>query len=154
MKACQKNKLDTNVMIQRMDRIRFMINEAGKAVVIRNLSTEAKQLFGEFAMNLESFEEIARDFNDRRQTNIKSEIRSKPIPRQKDVVKPKRGRPPGRKNDKTLEKEAKIAKAKENGTYMEPPARKRGRPPGSKDSKPRKKRSDAGVKKGPRNKKA
>ena len=128
-----------------------MINEAGKAVVIRNLSTEAKQLFGEFAMNLESFEEIARDFNDRRQTNIKSEIRSRPVQKEKDAVKPKRGRPPGSKNKKTLEKEAKIAK--ENGTYEDTPAKKRGRPYGAKDSSPRKKRSDAGIKRGPRNKK-
>ena len=153
MKACQKNMLDTNVMIQRMDRIRFLINEAGRATVIRNLSSDAKKLFGEFAMNLESFEEIARDFNDRRQTNIKSEIRSRPVQKEKDAVKPKRGRPPGSKNKKTLEKEAKIAKAKENGTYEDTPAKKRGRPYGAKDSSPRKKRSDAGIKRGPRNKK-
>ena len=153
MKACQKNMLDTNVVIQRMDRIRFLINEAGRATVIRNLSSDAKKLFGEFAMNLESFEEIARDFNDRRQTNIKSEIRSKPVPKEEDAVKPKRGRPPGSKNKKTLVKEAKVAKAKENDTFEGPPARKRGRPFGAKDSSPRKKRSDAGIKRYPRDKK-
>ena len=152
MKACQKYKLDTNVMIQRMDRIRFLINEAGKAVVIRNLSLDAKNLFSEFSMNLESFEEIARDFNERRQTNIKSEIRDRPIFIKKDDVKAKRGRPSGSKNKKKKKKEAEMAKAREEGTLKEPTARKRGRPFGSKDSLPRKKRSDAGVKRGSRDK--
>ena len=84
---------------------------------------------------------------------IKSKISNKPVPKEKDAVKPKRGRPPGSKNKKTLEKEAKIAKARENGIYEDPPVRKRGRPAGAKDSSPRKKRSDAGIKRGHRNKK-
>lgn len=152
MKACQKKNLDSNVMIQRMDRIRFLINEGGKAILIRNLSADAKALFAEFNMNMESFEEIARDFNDRRQTSIKSEIRRKPTPQERGTVKPRKGRPPGSKNKKTLEKEADLAKAKENGSYQETPVRKPGRPLGSKDSSPRKKRSDAGTKRGPRKK--
>ena len=43
-----------------------------------------------------------------------------------------RGRPPGRKNNKTLQREAEMAP---------PSPRKRGRPVGSKDSKPRKRRT-------------
>ena len=150
MEACQKQSLDTNEMIQSMDRIRFMVNEAGKAILIRDFSANAKKLFGEFAMDAASFEEIASDYNSRRSAKMKSEIRELPAQKETVLEKPRRGRPFGSKNKKTLEREAEIAKAKENGTYQEVPARKGGRPIGSKDSAPRKKRSDAGIKRGSR----
>lgn len=78
------------------------------------------------------------------------------------LPKRKRGRPPGRKNNKTLEKEAlegpekppkrgrgrppgrKNNKTLQREAEMAPPSpRKRGRPVGSKDSKPRKRRTKA-----------
>lgn len=150
MNACQKHNLDTNVMIHKMNRIRFLVNEGGKVVFIRDIQQDALDLFEEFSMDKATFEELASEFNIRAESKIKSEIRTQPNSNPGSYSKPRRGRPLGSKNKKTLAREA--AQKAETGTAINPEQKKRGRPFGSKDSIPRKKRSDSGVKRGPRNK--
>ncbi len=152
MKSCKRHKLNTNEMIQKMDRIRLLVNDGGKVIFIRDMSQDSQDLFSEFGMDKESFEAIARDYNNRAQTKIKSEIREMPdFKDHRPQEKPKRGRPPGRKNNKTLAREAAHAKEGKEDDKQKT-AKKRGRPVGAKDSHPRKKRSDAGIRRGPRNK--
>lgn len=148
MTVCQQNGLDTNDMIQKMDRITLLMLDNQDYRFIRDMSIKARTLFKAFSMNLDSFDVIARDFTKRKKQPINSQVHKLP-----ETGKPKerkRGRQPGSKNKATLAKEAAIAEAKAKGEYIEEPRRKRGRPFGSKDSKPRKKRSDSGIKRGKR----
>ncbi len=146
MTACQNNGLDTNDMIRKMDRITLLLLDNQEYRFVRDMSLKARKLFAEFSLNMDSFDEVARDYNRRRMQPINSQVHTLP-----DIGNPekrRRGRQPGSKNRKTLAREADIAEAKARGAYVETPKRKRGRPFGSKDSKPRKRRSDAGIKRG------
>lgn len=152
MKGCQKHDLDTNDMIQKMDRIKLLVNEAGKAVFVRDIPEDVRKLMDEFSMSKERFEAIASEYNERAMATYKSEVRILPEASKVNIEPHKRGRPSGSKNKKTLQREAELKKAKEEGSVIDKPKKKRGRPEGSKDSKPRKKRSDAGIRRGPRKK--
>lgn len=148
MTACQNRCLDTNEMIQKMDRITLLLLENRNYRFIRDMSVKARELFEEFSMNMDSFDVIARDYTKRKTEPINSQVHK--LPETGKIQKRKRGRQPGSKNKATLAREAAIAEAKARGDYVEDPKRKKGRPFGSKDSKPRKLRSDSGVKRGPR----
>lgn len=148
MKACLDNGLDTNDMIQKMDRISLLLLDNQNYRFIRDMSLNARKLFGAFSMNMDTFDEIARDYTSRKTQPINSQVHK--LPEARTPEKRKRGRKPGSKNKATLAREAAIADAKARGECVEAPAKKKGRPFGSKDSKPRKKRSDAGVKRGQR----
>lgn len=147
MTACQSKGLDTNDMIRKMDRITFLHLENRTYRFIRDMSVNARNLFEEFSMNMDSFDEIALDFTRRKTEAIQSQVHK--MPESGTTQKRKRGRQLGSKNKATIESETSIAEAKARGEYVEEPKRKRGRPSGSKDSKPRKMRSDSGVKRGP-----
>ena len=147
MTACQSKGLDTNDMIRKMDRITFLHLENRTYRFIRDMSVNARNLFEEFSMNMDSFDEIALDFTRRKTEAIQSQVHK--MPESGTTQKRKRGRQLGSKNKATIERETSIAEAKARGEYVEEPKRKRGRPSGSKDSKPRKMRSDSGVKRGP-----
>lgn len=148
MTACRKNGLDTNDMIQKMDRITLLLLDNQEYRFVRDMSLKARKLFEEFSMNMDSFDAIARDYNRRRTQPINSQVHT--FPEAVNPEKRRRGRQPGSKNRKTIEREAAIAEAKAKGEYVEPSKRKKGRPFGSKDTKPRKKRSDTGTKHGKR----
>ena len=148
MKACLQNGLDTNDMIQKMDRITLLLLDSQNYRFIRDMSLNARKLFAAFSMSMDSFDEIARDYTRRKTQPINSQVHKLPVAGVPE--KRKRGRQPGSKNKATLAREAAIAEAKARGEYVEEPRRRRGRPFGSKDSKLRKKRSDAGVKRGKR----
>ena len=150
MKSCQNHNLDTDEMIQKMDRIKFLVNDGGKVSFVRDISEEALMVMGDFSLTKESFEEIASDYNERARAPYKSEIRVQPSVKVEKTNPPRRGRPPGSKNRKTLEREAMMKKEMDGGTKTDVPEKKRGRPFGSKDSRPRKKRSDIGVPRGAR----
>ena len=152
MTACQNRGLDTNDMIQKMDRITLLHLENRNYRFIRDISVNARNLFEQFSMNMDSFDEIARDYTRRKTETIQSPVHR--MPEAGMPQKRKRGRKPGSKNKATLAREAAIAEAKARGDYVEEPKRKKGRPFGSKDSKPRKLRSDSGVKRGPRKNKS
>ena len=152
MTACQNRNLDTNEMIQKMDRITLLLLENRNYRFIRDMSVKARDLFKEFSMNMDSFDEIARTYTRRKTEAINSPVHK--LPEAGQIQKKKRGRQPGSKNKATLAREAAIAEAKARGEYAEEPKRKKGRPLGSKDSKPRKLRSDSGVKRGPRKNKS
>ena len=152
MTACQNRNLDTNEMIQKMDRITLLLLENRNYRFIRDMSVKARELFMEFSMNMDSFDEIARTYTRRKTEAINSPVHK--LPEAGKIQKKKRGRQPGSKNKATLAREAAIAEAKARGEYAEEPKRKKGRPLGSKDSKPRKLRSDSGVKRGPRKNKS
>ena len=144
MAACQQNGLDTNDMIQKMDRITLLLLDNQKYRFVRDMSLKARKLFAEFSINMDSFDEIARDYNLRKAQPINSQVHTLPDTGKKNDRR--RGRQPGSKNKKTLAREAAIAEAKAKGEYVAPEERKRGRPFGAKDSKPRKQRSDVGIK--------
>ena len=139
-------------MIQKMDRITLLLLENRNYRFIRDMSVKARDLFKEFSMNMDSFDEIARTYTRRKTEAINSPVHK--LPEAGQIQKKKRGRQPGSKNKATLAREAAIAEAKARGEYAEEPKRKKGRPLGSKDSKPRKLRSDSGVKRGPRKNKS
>ena len=150
MTACQQNGLDTNDMIQKMDRITLLLLDNQEYRFVRDMSLKARTLFAEFSLNMDSFDEVARDYNRRRTQPINSQVHT--LPEAGEPERRRRGRQPGSKNKKTVAREAAIAEAKARGEYVEPSRRKKGRPFGSKDSNPRKQRSDAGVKRGKRTK--
>ena len=103
-------------------------------------------MIGEFGVEMNMFDKFAEDYNHRITSSINSQVHK--LPQLAEKQKPKRGRPVGSKNKKTLEKEAAQA-----NSLLESP-KKPGRPSGAKDKKPRKKRTDAGVKRGPHKKTA
>ncbi len=148
MSACLKNGLDTNDMIQKMDRIVLLLLDNQEYRFIRDMSLKARKLFESFSMNMDSFDEIARDYNRRKKQAVNSQVHK--LPEHSKPKEKRRGRRLGSKNKSTLAREAAIAEAKAKGEYVEEPRRKKGRPFGSKDSKPRKKRSDTGIKRGKR----
>ena len=148
MTACQSKGLDTNDMIRKMDRITLLHLENRTYRFIRDMSINARNLFEEFSMNMDSFDEIALDFTRRKTEAVQSQVHKMPV--SGTTQKRRRGRQFGSKNRATIAREASVAEAKARGEYVEEPKRKRGRPFGSKDSKPRKLRSDSGIKRGPR----
>ena len=147
MSVCIKHDLETNAIIQKCDRIHFMQLEGGEYIFVRKMFKDYRTVISDFSMNIDSFEEIVKSYNRRQSSKIYSQVHE--IPRIIPEVR-RRGRPPGRKNNKTLEREAVEAEARVKGIYIEPEKKKRGRPVGIKDTKPRKKRSDYGVKRGKR----
>jgi len=113
------------------------VSTEGQLALLGALGVKPDDLFG-----------LARAFNDRlRNPEAGQEHR---LPARKAAPRRGRGRQPGSKNKRTLEREAEIERQRAAGTYVEPTRRRPGRPAGSKDTKPRKRRSDAGTKRGPR----
>jgi hypothetical protein len=146
MSACMKHDVDINVLLQRTDRVSFMRRDNGEYVFVRKMPMDYRKVIGEFGVEMNMFDKFAEDYNHRITSSINSQVHK--LPQLAEKQKPKRGRPVGSKNKKTLEKEAAQA-----NSLLESP-KKPGRPSGAKDKKPRKKRTDAGVKRGPHKKTA
>ena len=146
MSACMKHDVDINVLLQRTDRVSFMRRDDGEYVFVRKMPMDYRKVIGEFGVEMNMFDKFAEDYNHRITSSINSQVHK--LPQLAEKQKPKRGRPVGSKNKKTLEKEAAQA-----NSLLESP-KKPGRPSGAKDKKPRKKRTDAGVKRGPHKKTA
>ena len=107
--------------------------EGGAATYVH--FTGGIQLFGEFSVDQDDLERIAREYNSRSNTDAKSPDRRLPDDR-KPVIQSnthKRGRP--RKITPAIAESEDGDRVKSKG----------GRPKGKKDSKPRKPRSDKGV---------
>ena len=143
--ACKSLDLDTNVMIQRLDRIYLRRGIADSYYDVHMMSQDYKDLYAAVGIKPEHFECFAEAENKRRNTAISNNVHSIPI-----VSKPvtmsgprKRGRPKGSKNKKTLEKEAAIEAMVLSG--IDPssiiPKKSVGRPKGKKDTIPRKRRT-------------
>ena len=122
MKACLDNGLDTNDMIQKMDRISLLLLDNQNYRFIRDMSLNARKLFGAFSMNMDTFDEIARDYTSRKTQPINSQVHK--LPEARTPEKRKRGRKPGSKNKAT---------AVESVPHQEQDRPKRGRPKGSKN---------------------
>lgn len=133
--ACSDLQLSANDMIQKMDRVHFILGEGGSYLAVKDLSKDAELLLLKFGLSKEQLSDVASDYN-QRMSPICSQVRS--LPKQEPKPKKKRGRKPGSKNRKTLEREAQGEIKVSHG--------KAGRPKGSKDTKPRKSRSDKGKK--------
>ena len=131
-------------------RIRLLRSVAGIYTPVRKYTGDQLALLSALGVEAEDFAGIAQDYNQRLLNPIHSQKHR--LPERKPVHRRGRGRPKGSKNRKTIEREAEVARQKANGTYVEPARRGPGRPKGSKDTRPRKRRSDAGVKRGPRKK--
>ena len=100
MKACLQNGLDTNDTIQKMDRITLLLLDNQNYRFIRDMSLNARKLFATFSMNMDSFDEIARDYTRRKTQPINSQVHKMPVAGVPE--KRKRGRQPGSKNKATL----------------------------------------------------
>lgn len=146
--ACKSLGLDTNRMIRKVDRIHLMLSGSGVYTPVRKYTNDQLALLAAVGIEAEDFVGIACDYNQRLLNPIHSQKHR--LPERKPVARRGRGRPKGSRNRKTVEREAEIERQRALGTYVEPVKRRPGRPKGSKDTKPRKRRSDAGVKRGPR----
>ena len=142
--ACKRADLDTNYMIRKINRIKFMLTANGIYTPIRKYLGDQIRLLEAVNIQPDDFILFAQEYNKRLLNPIHSQKHR--IPEHVPVIKKGRGRQKGSKNKTTIAKEAEIERAKSEGTYHEPIKRSVGRPVGSKDSKPRKRRNDAGIK--------
>lgn len=145
-RGCQATGLDPNRIIQKMDGIRALALDNGKLRLIHDIPNDLKTVFEYFDLDDENFDAVVQEISQRYTDKAHSQIREFPV-----ISKPeprKRGRQPGSKNRKTIERERAEAEARAQGETIGKAPAKRGRRPGTKDSGPRKKRSDAGKKRG------
>ncbi len=148
--TCKKLDLDTNPMIQGMDRVTLLYTAEGQYEAVRNLTTEQKLLFAEYKIDQDTLEQLASDFNRRNKTDSYNPERAlpvKPVPKAR-INSRKAGRPPGTSTEST--DDSKKGPAIERSDISAKVKSKGGRPRGTKDTKPRKPRSDKGKKRGPR----
>lgn len=129
--ACHALQLDTNVMIKKMNRIKFLLTQGGVYHFVNNVTIEQATLLDRFSIKPADFETMVKDFNHRKTNPINSQTHV--LPKHETVQKGKRGRPLGSKNKKTIEKEEQM---KASG-HTETVKKKRGRPVGSKDKNTR-----------------
>ena len=73
MTACRNRKLDANDMIREMDEIKLLSLELREYMFMRNISPRAKKLFEEFSLEMEDFDEIARDYSRRERELLKKQ---------------------------------------------------------------------------------
>ena len=134
-------------MIRKVDGIRLLRPATGIYTPVRKCTGDQLALLGDLGVEAGDFVVIAQDYNQRLLNPTDSQVHALPA----HAPRPRRGRgrPKGSKNKKAVRRAAEVEQARAAGTYVEP-----GRPKGSNDSKPRKRRSDAGIKRGPRNKAA
>ncbi len=130
---CRQLGLNTNVMIRKMNQIKFLLAQGGIYSFVKSVSVDNVSLLNAYSIRTKDFETFARYYNERKNSAISSQVHVLPEHALKE--KKHRGRPVGSKNKKTLEREAMEA---DSETQKEP--KKRGRPAGSKDKVPRKKR--------------
>ena len=143
MLACQKLNLDTNVMIQRMSRLRLLQMANSLYSYTRTHGTAEMSLLNEFGISAQHLEIMGNEYNQRINSNIDDQIRKVPKCETAVFGKRKRGRIKGSKNKKTLEREAEEARINGYRPKEEKEKKKAGRPKGSKDSKPRNRRTKA-----------
>ena len=136
MDTCRKLHLPTNEVIQKMDRIHFILVEGGTYLAVKSVPEDCEKLLEAYDLDRDSFAEIADDYNKSISSPVYSQVRS--MPKHEQKTKSRRGRKPGSKNRKTSERKADGETQPHHG--------KAGRPRGSKDKKPRKPRSDKGKK--------
>lgn len=129
--GCNILGLDTNVMIKKMNRIKFLLTQGGVYSFVKNVTTDQEALLNVYSIHAKDFEDFARDYNHRKTDPVNSQIHV--LPKHTPATKGKRGRPQGSKNKKTLEREAKMMREESSVTIP----KKRGRPLGSKDKNPR-----------------
>ncbi len=146
-KGCQATELDTNLIIQKMDRVKLLVLDNGKMKLIHDIPGDLKTIFEYYGLYYENFEVVVQEINQRYTEKIHRPIREFPVVN--NPTPKKRGRKLGSKNKKTIAREQAEAEARARGEAIEKEPAKRGRHPGTKDSRPRKKRSDAGKKRGP-----
>lgn len=144
--SCKFLDLDTNPVIQDLDRIALLYTAEDKYEAVRNLTAEQKALFKLYNVEQDEFEHMSRDFNARNNAASKNPERRLPDRKAPLIItnSHKKGRPPKTQqgNNDTVS---------DGANHPEPEIKsKGGRPKGKKDSKPRKPRSDKGRKRGPR----
>ena len=142
--ACKDLDYDTNVMIHREDmRVRLLLSSPNSYTLSRAFRKEELLLLAKFGIILRHLEEMATDYTERMGVAANNQVRRIPMVSERDNQKKRGpGRPPGRKNNKTLQREAEESrrKAYESATVI-PPKSKGGRPKGSKDKVPRRRRT-------------
>ena len=135
MRVCKVLELPTNPTIQSLSQVTLLYSAEEQYEAVRNVPVDIRKLFGEFSVDQDDLERIAREYNSRSRTDAKNPDRRLPDDR-KPVIQSnthKRGRP---------RKITPVIAESEGGDRVKS---KGGRPKGKKDSKPRKPRSDKGV---------
>ena len=145
---CKELGLDTNEVIQGLDRIALLYTAEDKYESIKNLTSDQQKLFACFNMYQDDFDYLARDFNKRNKTATKNPERKLPDKTEPLIIKNSHKK--GRKKQLDIDTNNVIASPNDRNQSSE--KSKGGRPYGKKDTKPRKPRSDKGHKRGPRNK--
>jgi len=129
--ACKELGLDTNDMIRRLDRIRMMRMTGGQYEAIQDIPTDMLKLLKRFGICPAHFQKFAGEVNEQEQKPVYDQYREIP-----SIERPHRGRRPGSKNKKTLEREARERELAATGVVAEEkPRRKPGRPKGSRNKK-------------------
>jgi hypothetical protein len=107
--VCRQLGLDTNMMIRKMNQIKFLLTQGGIYSFVKNVPGDNANLQNAYSIWAKDFETIARDYNERKNSAISSQVHAMPehAPREKKH----RGRPFGSKNKKTLEREAAEAES-------------------------------------------
>lgn len=148
--ACKELRFDTNKIIREADFFRAELMGDEHYRTIHDHSARMKAVLKYLGLKEDELDKFAFEINSR-YNEAHSQERTMPPsstptgkvgrPKKKKTKeeenKPKRapGRPKGSKNQKTIEKERKIAEAKAKGEYVEPEKRSPGRPKGSKNKK-------------------
>ena len=147
--ACKSLGLDTNVMLQKLDRIYLRKGTSNSYYDVKMISGDFERLYSAFDIKPEDFKDFAEEVNKRRNTPVSNNIFL--LPKHEAPIKTripgKRGRPKGSKNKKTLEKEKAIEAMILSG--IDPselnPKKPVGRPKGARDSTQRKRRTKAEI---------
>lgn len=148
--VCNSLNMSTNCMLLALERCSMMLMSNGQYGFIDNLSGKSMKFFESFGLHKGHFAYLEADANNRRAHAVISQVRSlssvptpvkrrpgrPPKPKTEEVNREpgKPGRPTGRKNNKTLEREA-AQQATQIAQPEKVAKRGPGRPKGSKNKK-------------------
>lgn len=174
---------DTNRVIRKSDRVEVIQLKDGRYSLVRDVQGIVADVYARLGVTTETLEDLARDYNVRIMGPCHSQFRVLPgapapvlpgggdgpddeaagddeAPAADDADSPPPDGPDATDAEPTPapsepapSEDAPTEPAEHEAAPATPPRRRPGRPRGSKDKKPRKRRSDAGIKRGPRKKK-
>ena len=102
MVNCQELKIkDTNRLIKSLDSVSLRRVNSGRYVACHNYRVDIEKLFDRLGIEFSHLEKLAEVANQQSEGKDKTQVRTLEL-----YVKRGRGRPKGRKNNKTLEREA------------------------------------------------
>lgn len=142
LSATVQQNVEMNELLEQTEEVLLLQRGIGEYVFAGKVPADLLNVIRAFGVELSMFNRFATEYSHRISTSDASQVYTLQ-PRTEPKKAARRGRKPGSRNKKTLEREANEA----NAAPKVP--KKRGRPAGCRDSSPRKKRSDAGTPRGP-----